>query len=157
MINEEDLYSIGFHQCVYSIGIEFNKNYDCDSFGCREDGECRCGSIDENSIKLSIPPLSPIAKCIEIFVHPSTKTMRRFIKYELSDSELRKIEAVLNDYRLYDSNEWFVSIHRGEYGDEIQSVYPKQYNSIINDIKFIITNHENKSKDCETRNETTKI
>lgn len=130
MIDRIDLDIVG-RSFYYDLKIDSIIRYDCDNYGCTEEGICRCGQIDRTEIK-NIIITSIVDKIYEDIYGPEDKLSKRDNKLSYllegfgKEMNIYTIDRILRIYKVYDPKNWIVGIQSGYYGQEIGDV-------IIND------------------------
>jgi hypothetical protein len=125
-----DNYIVGRSFC-YDLKIESNIRYECESYGCNEEGICRCGQIDKTKIK-NINITSIVYKIYEDIYGPEDKSAKRDNKLSYllegfgKEMNIYTIDRILRIHKVYDPINWVVEVQGGYYGQEIGDV-------IIND------------------------
>ena len=125
-----DNYIVGRSFC-YDLEIESNIRYECDSYGCTEEGIWRCGQIDKTKIK-NINITKIVYKIYEDIYGPEDKSAKRDNKLSYllegfgKEMNIYTIDRILRIHKVYDPINWVVEVQGGYYGQEIGDV-------IIND------------------------
>lgn len=94
-----------FEDLHYTVDVDYTNGGDCESYGCDDEGICRCGTI-ENPHVAGIP-CDRLAEKIA----PS----ELFLKY--------CVERILRHFKpLHDSSNWDIQVEGGYYGEELGEV-----------------------------------
>lgn len=121
MISEKDFQWSG-------VDVNYNYEYYCDTYGCDEEGICRCGTITYETIGLV--KTKPVADAIyDIYFKDNIATTRNNKIQSLwgITPELVKyaIDRLLVVNKIWDRNNWDIEIGNGYYGQEIDGAYIK--------------------------------
>jgi len=112
-----------FHYC--GVEIDYQREYNCESYGCDQEGICRCSSI--YNAEVSSINVSDIVMSIYEDIYDNSKSTKRNniinslfgIEKEL---EIYTIDRILRKSFIYDKNIWEIEIEGGYYGQEIGDV-----------------------------------
>jgi hypothetical protein len=112
-----------FHYC--GVEIDYQREYNCESYGCDQEGICRCSSI--YNAEVSTVNVSDIVSSIYEDIYDNSKSTKRNniinslfgIEKEL---EIYTIDRILRKSFIYDKNIWEIEIEGGYYGQEIGDV-----------------------------------
>jgi hypothetical protein len=107
------------------VEIDYQREYNCESYGCDQEGICRCSSI--YSAEVSTINVSDIVSSIYEDIYDNSKSTKRNniinslfgIEKEL---EIYTIDRILRKSFIYDKNIWEIEIEGGYYGQEIGDV-----------------------------------
>lgn len=111
----------------HSPDYTYNTEYSCETFGCNQEGICRCGSIvDLEVTKIDLSYLTQ--EIYEQLIPSDRKSRKRDTKLsqllyggEVVDKYC--IYRILSINKVYNPNLWEVNITGGYYGDEIDGVH----------------------------------
>jgi hypothetical protein len=121
MIIEEDFYwSCGLYT---NITIDYNRSYYCDEFGC--DTKCYCSKITDIKITdISIPNI--VDHIYSKYFDNSLETKRdnkiNSIFGISKNIDIYTIDRVIRHYKLYNNENWDISVVKKYYGEEIEDV-----------------------------------
>ena len=111
----------------YNLNVEYNTNYDCNSFGCDEERICRCGEIQDAEItNINITKIVDVI--YEDIFGPVDKASIRDSKLSYllegfgKEMDLYTIDRILRKYKVYDTSNWEIETVSGYYGQEIGDV-----------------------------------
>jgi hypothetical protein len=111
----------------YSDEVEYDYNVvrDCYAKGCRDEGICRCGKIEDIEIKkVNRTVLNSLVKKIKLRKNAKVKeTEGRFI-LENEQFFMYCVDRLFTINKLYDGDVWDINVRGGYYGQEINSVSP---------------------------------
>lgn len=118
------LSEINFEYC-----IEKNYNYMtyCESYGCDDEGICRCGTIEDAEIRsVDVSKLS-----LEIYSNffDNSKATKRNIKINsilsdiTTDVDRYTIDRILRSSKIWEECNWDLRVTGGYYGQEFDGVY----------------------------------
>jgi hypothetical protein len=107
------------------VEIDYQREYNCESYGCDQEGICRCSSI--YNAEVSTINVSDIVSSIYEDIYDNSKSTKRNniinslfgIEKEL---EIYTIDRILRKSFIYDKNIWEIEIEGGYYGQEIGDV-----------------------------------
>jgi hypothetical protein len=107
------------------VEIDYQREYNCSSYGCDSEGICRCSSI--YNAEVSNINVSDIVMSIYEDIYDNSKSTKRNniinslfgIEKEL---EIYTIDRILRKSFIYDKNIWEIEIEGGYYGQEIGDV-----------------------------------
>lgn len=119
------------------VYTDYNYNYDCESYGCNEEGICRCGTIHQEVV--SSVDVSLIVKKIYDHYFESGKAADRNnvineVLYGIGkDIDIYTIDRILRSYKIWECTNWNIEIDGGYYGQEIGDITIKE--SIADEIE----------------------
>jgi hypothetical protein len=132
----------------YALHVEYNRIYHCDD-SCNT--ICRCSTI-ENTYVNNVDILSIIEKIYNYYFENSESTKRDIKISKLIGNidpsiNLYTIDRICRIYKIWESNNWFIKIGSGYYGEEIDGVFLVNQ-SIIDEVKkgLFIDNINNRVK-----------
>lgn len=114
----------------YSVRYDYQTYKSCESSGCNDDGICRCGEI--NNAHITSVDIESIANSIYSIYFPDDKSTKRnntinTILYGAGkEIDLYCIDRILRSYKIYNKDNWDISVIRGYYGEEIGDVLISQ-------------------------------
>ena len=112
------------------VYIDYSYSYNCESYGCDEEGICRCGSIHNESVE-SVD-VSLIVKKIydDYFEHGKAADRNNTINEVLygigKDIDIYTIDRIIRSYKIWESENWDIEIEGGYYGQETGDVTIKE-------------------------------
>jgi hypothetical protein len=112
------------------VYIDYSYSYNCESYGCDEEGICRCGSIHNESVE-SVD-VSLIVKKIydDYFEHGKAAARNNVINEVLygigKDIDIYTIDRIIRSYKIWESENWDIEIEAGYYGQETGDVTIKE-------------------------------
>ena len=119
------------------IAFQYNGTYvdlsyqnDCESYGCEEEGICRCGTIwNEKVESVDVPK---IAERIydDFFEKGKAANRNNAINQVLygigKDIDIYAIDRTLRAYKIWESDIWDIEVYNGYYGEEVGDVKIKE-------------------------------
>ena len=108
------------------VYTNYNYYYDCENYGCDEEGICRCGSI-ENEYVESVNVSSIVQKIYDEFFEQGKAADRNNTINEVlygigKDIDIYTIDRILRSYKIWETQNWDIEIEGGYYGQEIGDV-----------------------------------
>jgi len=112
------------------IYIDYNYIYDCESYGCDEEGICRCGSI-ENEYVESVDVSLIVKKIYNDFFEQGKAADRNNTINEVlygigKDIDIYTIDRILRSYKIWETQNWNIEVEGGYYGQEVGDVKIKE-------------------------------
>jgi len=111
---------------IYHTDYDYNDYRDCESYGCDEEGICRCGTIDDaHVISVKIPPM--VNEIYENYFDNSLSTKRNSTINTIlggvsKEIDIYTIDRILRINKVYEPSNWEVQVCGGYYGQEIDDV-----------------------------------
>jgi len=111
---------------IYHTDYDYNDYRDCESYGCDEEGICRCGTIDDaHVISVKIPPM--VNEIYENYFDNSLSTKRNSTINTIlggvsKEIDIYTIDRILRINKVYEPSNWEVQVCEGYYGQEIDDV-----------------------------------
>ena len=111
---------------IYHTDYDYNDYRDCESYGCDEEGICRCGTIDDaHVISVKIPPM--VNEIYENYFDNSLSTKRNSTINTIlggvsKEIDIYTIDRILRINKVYEPSNWDVQVCGGYYGQEIDDV-----------------------------------
>jgi hypothetical protein len=112
------------------VYVDYSYTYDCENYGCDEEGICRCGSIKNECIE-SVD-VSLIVKSIydEFFEQGKAANRNNTINEVLygigKDIDIYTIDRILRSYKIWENENWDIEVEDGYYGQETGDVKIKE-------------------------------
>lgn len=112
------------------IYIDYNYIYDCENYGCDEEGICRCGSI-ENEYVESVDVSLIVKKIYNDFFEQGKAADRNNTINEVlygigKDIDIYTIDRILRSYKIWETQNWNIEVEGGYYGQEVGDVKIKE-------------------------------
>ena len=111
---------------IYHTDYDYNDYRDCESYGCDEEGICRCGTIDDaHVISVKIPPM--VNEIYENYFDNSLSTKRNSTINTIlggvsKEIDIYTIDRILRINKVYEPSNWEVQVCVGYYGEEIDDI-----------------------------------
>lgn len=121
--------------------VDYRYVYDCEGYGCDEEGICRCGTIEEEAV--TSVDISAMTKAIYETLFEEGKAAERndainMVLYGVGkDIDIYCIDRILRHKKVWDHECWDIEVAGGYYGQEIESV--KLRDSVACDIEDMIS------------------
>ena len=112
------------------VYIDYSYNYNCESYGCDEEGICRCGSIHNESVE-SVDVSLIVKKIYDDFFAQGKAADRNNTINEVlygigKDIDIYTIDRILRYYKIWENENWDIEIEGGYYGQETGDVTIKE-------------------------------
>ena len=110
--------------------VDYGYTYDCENYGCDEEGICRCGTI--NNEHIDSVDVSLIVKRIydEFFEQGKAANRNNAINEVLygigKDIDIYTIDRILRSYKIWENENWDIEVDGGYYGQEAGNVTIKE-------------------------------
>lgn len=110
--------------------VSHGYSYDCESYGCDEEGICRCGTVYDEHIE-SVD-VSLLVKSIydDFFLTVTAANRNNAINEVLfgigKDIDIYTIDRILRSYKIWENDNWYIEVKGGYYGQEIAGVRIKE-------------------------------
>ena len=110
--------------------VDYGYTYDCENYGCDEEGICRCGTI--NNEHIDSVDVSLIVKRIydEFFEQGKAANRNNAINEVLygigKDIDIYTIDRILRSYKIWENDNWNIEVDGGYYGQEAGNVTIKE-------------------------------
>ena len=110
--------------------VDYGYTYDCENYGCDEEGICRCGTI--NNEHIDSVDVSLIVKRIydEFFEQGKAANRNNAINEVLygigKDIDIYTIDRILRSYKIWENENWNIEVEGGYYGQEVNDVRIKE-------------------------------
>ena len=110
--------------------VDYGYTYDCENYGCDEEGICRCGTI--NNEHIDSVDVSLIVKRIydEFFEQGKAANRNNAINEVLygigKDIDIYTIDRILRSYKIWENENWDIEVEGGYYGQEAGNVTIKE-------------------------------
>ena len=110
--------------------VDYGYTYDCENYGCDEEGICRCGTI--NNEHIDSVDVSLIVKRIydEFFEQGKAANRNNAINEVLygigKDIDIYTIDRILRSYKIWENENWNIEVEGGYYGQEAGNVTIKE-------------------------------
>jgi len=113
------------------VYVDYSYNYDCENYGCDDEGICRCGSIYDVCIE-SVDVSFIVKKIYDDFfeqgkVADRNNTINEVLYGIGKDIDIYTIDRILRSYKIWENQNWDIEIEGGYYGDEIDDVKIKEH------------------------------
>lgn len=112
------------------VYVDYSYTYDCENYGCDEEGICRCGTI--NNEHIDSVDVSLIVKRIydEFFEQGKAANRNNTINEVLygigKDIDIYTIDRILRSYKIWENDNWNIEVDGGYYGQEAGNVTIKE-------------------------------
>ena len=112
------------------VYVDYGYTYDCENYGCDEEGICRCGTI--NNEHIDSVDVSLIVKRIydEFFEQGKAANRNNTINEVLygigKDIDIYTIDRILRSYKIWENDNWNIEVDGGYYGQEAGNVTIKE-------------------------------
>ena len=112
------------------VYVDYGYTYDCENYGCDEEGICRCGTI--NNEHIDSVDVSLIVKRIydEFFEQGKAANRNNAINEVLygigKDIDIYTIDRILRSYKIWENENWDIEVDGGYYGQEAGNVTIKE-------------------------------
>jgi len=112
------------------VYVDYSNSYDCENYGCDDEGICRCGSIYDVCIE-SVDVSFIVKKIYDDFFEQGKVADRNNAINEVlygvgKDIDIYTIDRILRSYKIWENQNWDIEIEGGYYGDEIGDVKIKE-------------------------------
>jgi len=112
------------------VQVDYSYIYDCESYGCDEEGICRCGAIQgEHVVSVDV---SLIVNAIydQFFEKGKVADRNNAINEVLygigKDIDIYAIDRILRIYKIWEGESWDIEVVGGYYGQEVENVTIKE-------------------------------
>ena len=109
------------------VDFEYDYSYDCESYGCDDEGICRCGSIQNTSYGyFDIPSI--VKRIYQEYIGSNDLVTQRDNKLKSilfgtgKELDIYTIDRVVRKFKLYDEYSWDINVCGGYYGDELEGI-----------------------------------
>ena len=112
------------------VYVDYGYTYDCENYGCDEEGICRCGTI--NNEHIDSVDVSLIVKKIydDFFAQGKAANRNNAINEVLygigKDIDIYTIDRILRSYKIWENENWNIEVEGGYYGQEAGDVTIKE-------------------------------
>ena len=112
------------------VYIDYSYSYNCESYGCDEEGICRCGSIHNESVE-SVDVSLIVKKIYDDYFEQGKAAARNNVINEVlygigKDIDIYTIDRIIRSYKIWESENWDIEIEAGYYGQETGDVTIKE-------------------------------
>jgi hypothetical protein len=112
------------------IYVDYSYTYYCESYGCDEEGICRCGSIHNEHIE-SVDVSLIVKKIYDDFFEQGKAADRNNAINEVlygigKDIDIYTIDRILRSYKIWENENWNIEVEGGYYGQEVGDVTIKE-------------------------------
>jgi len=110
--------------------VDYNSSYECESWGCDQEGICRCGTINDENI--SNVDVDRMVELIYYELFGDDKSSKRDDKLNQilngygRDFDIYTIDRILRINKVYNPDNWDIEVCSGYYGQEIGDVTVKE-------------------------------
>ena len=112
------------------VYIDYSYVNDCESYGCDEEGICRCGSIHNECVR-SVDVSLIVKKIYDDYFEQGKAAARNNVINEVlygigKDIDIYTIDRIIRSYKIWESENWDIEIESGYYGQETGDVTIKK-------------------------------
>lgn len=112
------------------VYVDYSYSYDCENYGCDEEGICRCGSINNESVE-SVDVSLIVKKIYDDFFEQGKAADRNNAINEVlygigKDIDIYTIDRILRSYKIWENDNWNIEIEGGYYGQETGDITIKE-------------------------------
>ena len=112
------------------VYIDYSYINDCESYGCDEEGICRCGSIHNECVR-SVDVSLIVKKIYDDYFEQGKAAARNNVINEVlygigKDIDIYTIDRIIRSYKIWESENWDIEIESGYYGQETGDVTIKK-------------------------------
>jgi|688.fasta_scaffold258107_2 hypothetical protein len=112
------------------VYVDYSYTYDCENYGCDEEGICRCGSIHNESVE-SVDVSLIVKKIYDEFFEEGKAANRNNTINEVlygigKDIDIYTIDRIIRSYKIWESDNWDIEVEGGYYGQEVNDVRIKE-------------------------------
>jgi hypothetical protein len=112
------------------VYVDYSYTYDCENYGCDEEGICRCGSIHNESVE-SVDVSLIVKKIYDEFFEQGKAANRNNTINEVlygigKDIDIYTIDRIIRSYKIWESENWDIEVEGGYYGQEVNDVRIKE-------------------------------
>jgi len=112
------------------VYVDYSYSNDCENYGCDEEGVCRCGSINNESVE-SVDVSLIVKKIYDDFFTQGKAADRNNTINEVlygigKDIDIYTIDRILRSYKIWENENWNIEIEGGYYGQEVNDVKIKE-------------------------------
>jgi hypothetical protein len=110
----------------YLTDYDYNNHTDCGSYGCDEEGICRCSTIeDAHVISVNIPNMAAVIYSDyfdDSLAAKRNSTINSILGGVSKEIDIYTIDRILRINKAYDPSNWEVQVCGGYYGEEIDDI-----------------------------------
>jgi len=112
------------------VYIAYSYINDCESYGCDEEGICRCGSIHNECVR-SVDVSLIVKKIYDDYFEQGKAAARNNVINEVlygigKDIDIYTIDRILRSYKIWENENWNIEIEGGYYGQETGDITIKE-------------------------------
>lgn len=112
------------------VYVDYSYSYDCESYGCDEEGICRCGSIHNEHVD-SVDVSSIVKRIYDDFFEQGKAADRNNAINEVlygvgKDIDIYTIDRIIRSYKIWENENWNIEVEGGYYGQEVGDVTIKE-------------------------------
>ena len=112
------------------VYIDYSYINDCESYGCDEEGICRCGSIHNECVR-SVDVSLIVKKIYDDYFEQGKAAARNNVINEVlygigKDIDIYTIDRILRSYKIWENENWNIEIEGGYYGQETGDITIKE-------------------------------
>jgi hypothetical protein len=112
------------------VYVDYSYSNDCESYGCDEEGICRCGSIHNEYVE-SVDVSLIVKKIYDDYFEQGKAADRNNAINEVlygigKDIDIYTIDRILRSYKIWESENWDIEVEGGYYGQEVNDVRIKE-------------------------------
>ena len=94
--------------------VDYGYSYDCDLYGCEDEGICRCGTIDGEKVKSVDIPMMAEKIYDEFFERGKAADRNNAINQVLygigKEIDIYAIDRILRSYKIWENDNWDIEI-----------------------------------------------
>jgi hypothetical protein len=112
------------------VYVDYIYTYDCENYGCDEEGICRCASIHNESVE-SVDVSLIVKKIYDDFFEQGKAANRNNTINEVlygigKDIDIYTIDRIIRSYKIWENENWDIEVEGGYYGQEVNDVKIKE-------------------------------
>lgn len=112
------------------VYVDYRYSYDCESYGCDEEGICRCGTIHNEgveSVDVSLIVKKIYDDCFEQGKAANRNNAINEVLYGIGkDIDIYTIDRIIRSYKIWENENWSIEIEGGYYGQETGDITIKE-------------------------------
>lgn len=112
------------------VYVDYRYRYDCESYGCEEEGICRCGAIHDEHVE-SVDVSLIVKKIYDDYFEKGKAADRNNAINEVlygigKDIDIYTIDRILRSYKIWENENWNIEVDGGYYGQETGDITIKE-------------------------------
>lgn len=112
------------------VYVDYSYSNDCESYGCDEEGICRCGSIHNEYVE-SVDVSLIVKKIYDDYFEQGKAADRNNAINEVlygigKDIDIYTIDRILRSYKIWENENWNIEVDGGYYGQELGDITIKE-------------------------------